>query len=511
MSLFDEFKDYCNKRPIALVGLFALTIAFFGMWAFHHMVTFDAEGFYSLENGEKWYVQWIAIGRWAFVALKAALDVIAVNPYFATALFVLLLPLSALLWSFAFQRWAGSDQPLWVTLVFCTLYLSHPIWAQQFGYRNQLEVMSVALAIAPFGMLLVGEWLRGKGAGWGIAALAVATFEFGCYQSFIFMYALGICIFLFHDMQRESEGKKNLTLWRKLGMSLAFVVVAFALCWGISKATEIAFGVDSAVTYFSSQFQWGVRPAAENIHAIATYLFHSAFGNGIEFTALFAVEVFGLAFWIVAAWVRRKPWRGFATLIAFGIVLCPFLLEIVTAGDIVIRSQLAFVLAVSFLGMFELEVLAQLLFKRVPKGVLAVVIVVVAIIAVVPQLQLQSRLLYTDVMVMDSDRTKMEQVYYQAMQAGGRPGDAVCFVGGQSNAVNDTMVEHEVIGYSYFEFVGSYDGGKAIEAMQAYGFDVSKPTDAQESAARAEADSLEVWPSGGSISVHDGYYVVRLS
>ena len=71
MDIVRDLKQYCGRRSLAIVAIYVVFLALFGMWAFHDMVTFDAEGFYSLEGGVKWYVQWIELGRWGFVALKS--------------------------------------------------------------------------------------------------------------------------------------------------------------------------------------------------------------------------------------------------------------------------------------------------------------------------------------------------------------------------------------------------------------------------------------------------------
>ncbi|MBP3883318.1 MAG: glucosyltransferase domain-containing protein, partial [Olsenella sp.] len=478
-----------------------------GMWAFHHMVTFDAEGFYSMANGQKWLDQWVELGRWGFFLLKFLLGTVAINPYFSTTMMFVFLPLSAVLWGFVFYRWDANEQPGWALLVFSALLLSHPVWAQQFAYRNQMEVMSIALALAPVGLLLFGEYLERRSVPCALAAVAVAVFEFGCYQSFIFVYVEAICILLFLRM-RQGERK---AAWRDLLLAAGFVVLAFVLCSLVSKAVQAATGVVVRTSYLSEQFMWGNRGIFASVRHILSHIAHVSFGDGVQFGAAFGIEALALLGMLVAMLVRREQHPAYAILVVLGMLVSPFLLEIATAGDVVVRSQFALVLAIAFLGAYELDVLARVVRSRTA-GVLPVAVVAVpALAAVIVQAQMQGRLFYSDVAAMDEDREVMGQIFYQAMAQGAHEGDALCLVGTRHNAELDTMVESEVVGYSYLEHSGYYGPDKAIEAMQAYGFNVTIPNKEQMEAAERESSAMEVWPTGGSIRVHDGYYVVRLS
>ena len=511
MDIVRDLKQYCGRRSLAIVATYVVFLALFGMWAFHDMVTFDAEGFYSLEGGVKWYVQWIELGRWGFVALKSVLGVIAINPYFSAGMLVVLFPLSSILWAFAIDRWGGGDHPAWMLVLFCSLLMSHPVWAQQFAYRNQMEVMSVALALAPVGMILLGEFLRRGSVVCGVLSVLIATFLFGCYQSFIFMYVEAVCILLLLGV-RAGEVKRP---WRDLLTCIGFLVVSFVACEVVSKVSAaVVLGPDggSNGSYLSGQFQWGKRSFADNVVAILVYVKHTAFGDGIHFGPTLAVEGVALLGMLVFWIVRRREHVAFLALMCLGVLASPYLLEVATAGEIVVRSQFALVLALAFLGVFELGALVRSLDGRLGgRSLPMVAAVAVALAAVVFQAQQQSRLFYTDVATMDEDREVMGQLFYQAMAKGARPGDAFCAIGYRPSTLLDTMVKYEAVGYSYFEHSGFYGPEKMIEAMRGYGLDVAYPSKEQMDAAKAESASMAVWPTAGSVSVHDGYYVVRFS
>lgn len=510
MNTFDEFKDYCRSHLPVVLCTYLAFLALFVAWIAHDVVTFDAEGLYSVGNAAKWYEQWIGIDRWGFVVLKKVLGTMVINPYFSVAALVLLFPLSALLWAFAVDRW-GSSRPSWVVLAFCVLYLSHPVWAQQFAYRNQMEVMSLALALAPVGMLLLAECARTRRWAPGLVALGIATLLFGCYQAFVFVYVEAIFIYAFLQFTTRGKDAGEHGGIKELAWGFAFVVAAFALSKGASSVVKVLTRTQYDPAYLASQFLWGQRPVLENLRAILDHLRRVMLGDGNNFTALYIVEAVPLVVWSFVAHAERLRDRLYRAFVSCGVAFTPFLLEVVTAGDVVIRSQFAFVLALAFMGAVELDACHRALGTHALHPWGGVLVALVALAAIVPQAQQQSRLLYSDVTTMEADRRRLEELYFQAMALGAHEGDAACLVGGGDYFHPDSMAETEVVGYSYFMHIGYYDGSKTIEAMQAYRLAVSQPSEEQVRLAQQETPRLEVWPTGGSISVHDGYYVVRLS
>lgn len=536
MVLTRKFADYIKSNLLFVVFTYVLFIALFGAWTFHDMVTFDSESFYDDELGAKWYRQWFDIGRWAFVALKALLGTIIINPFFSTALFVLLFPMSFILWAFALSHWTNNDSMRWQGFVFVALAMSHPVWAQQFAYRNQMEVMSVALLLAPIALLVFTEFLKTKRISYAISSLVLFVVLFGSYQSFVFLIPEGICFYLAiaalsgvggicksddtdvaHASHAAPASKMALPgfkrqCWKNVLVSIVFVVVAFVLNSVISNVCQHFFGNANPDPYLSNQFSWGTESVGSCIHTILSSIYHTSFGNGLEYSAVFGIEAVAIVIWLVSILVRRKKMCGFITLVFFGILVLPFLLTIATATPIVIRSQFALVFALAFLGVFELQGVIKFFDDEDRRKSAAGVVSAIAVLVVfVLQSGTQTRLLYSDMKMMDDDRQNFEQIYYQAQKLGANDGDAVCFVGGRATDLGDSFVSSEIVGYSYLATPLYYDSAKASEAMKAYGLDVSTPTGEQEAAAKQETEEMSVWPHDGSISVHDGYFVVKLS
>ncbi len=103
-----SFKEFCRENTNYILATFLATIAIYGAWAFQYFISFDAEGMYldtSRIAINSWYMQWIGLGRWAFVVLKKALGILAINPFFSIGIFLIFFPMSTILWNYLFESW----------------------------------------------------------------------------------------------------------------------------------------------------------------------------------------------------------------------------------------------------------------------------------------------------------------------------------------------------------------------------------------------------------------------
>ena len=511
-DILSSFLEFCSRRLLFVFTLFAVTAAVYGIWCSHDFISFDAEFIYNNSSAFSLYSAWIQMGRWGFYYFKKFLGLYLVNPYFSITMFLFCFPLSVLFWSFLFYIWNGRKLHTSSMVVFGVLYLTHPIWALQFAYRNQMDVCCIVMVLLPVGMYYLSVWLNENRLLYGILAFLFITFSFGCYQSFIFLYAEAVGIyffFLIQNLSSEYPAKKR-TFWLQVLKTLCFTAASYAAYSLISLFVQIRHGIPHGVSYLNDQFKWFSSPFSECVHNIASYLKMSFFGDGTAYSALYAVEVFIFIAYLVFIIVRKKSPAILSVLIGIFIILCPFALEFATAGTVVSRSQFSFVLTLAFLGMMEAEWILELSGNFSPKTA-GVLIFILTVIAVMPQVQDLTRLLYTDVSVIDEDEKTMDAIYYAAMQKGAGAADAICLIGTQNLPHNDSLTaDYEVIGFSYFE-VTSPRMEKTIVMMNAMGYSFTAPTQEQYDAAGAEAAQMSVWPDADSVRVHDGTIIVRLS
>ena len=515
------FFQYCRDRRLIIISILLITVAVYAMWAAQDIVTFDAEGLYNESSAVKWHKASIAMGRWGTYYIKKLFGTLIVNPYFSVAVFWVCFPLSAILWLYNIYTWDNrckrTELEMVVSeLIFCLIYLTHPVWAFVFSYRSHLEVMTFAFFLLPLSLLFLSKAMEKRSAVYYFCACAGVVVTFSCYSTFMLMYGVGICMFLYFRTSDVAQSLKD--TWRLIRKLVLFTVICVVVYYLTVKITMAHCGIEGLTSYLTDNFKWGTEPFADSFQRLMGHLKEFFLGNKVIYTSLYAWVVL-ISFGINLAYVIKKRYKWWRVLCLFGVVITPLLLNILTAGDIVIRGQMPFVLALAFLAS---EVCKEFItathsikneggWLELKRGVNIIAIAVIGIF-VVHQVQYDTRWMYSDVKFMEMDFAELDEIYYTALQNGGEEGDAIVFVGGLSPNLNDSLLTGEVIGFSYFAFTGYYnDSGKIIEAMNAVGYNVVVPTAEQQEKAVELAEDMNAWPSEGSIKVVDHLIIVRLT
>ncbi|MDO4621762.1 MAG: glucosyltransferase domain-containing protein [Eubacteriales bacterium] len=497
-----DFLAYLKSHILYTIGTYLFIITLYGSWAFQDIVTFDEEGLYSAYNASIWYEQWISLGRFSLVALKRLLNVYVISPFFSMTVFLLLFPLSVLLVNYCLYLWnQRKDSPL-ASFLMLFVYLTHPIWALQFQYQNQIEVISVIFCVLPIGMIALYDYLRTKRPPAGILALLLLVFSFGGYQSFIFVYLELAVVMLLLMLDWAYISRRE--VWKDFLRIIFFTIIAFAIYEAIVIVTRRLFG--SSVPYLNSQIEWKTQPFSECAAKTMQYLRKLFLGTDTYvYSKLFGLEALLLLVWGCVLFIRKKKFSPERLLLVLAWMICPVLLGIVTTGNLVERAEFAFIFAIGS-GCYLLfrSIDSQ---NRYCKSILALVLCLAVIrVQMVPI----TRLLYTGSVTMRNDARWMDSIYRLAEENGAAPGDAIWFIGGQVNFDNGAAYSNEVIGISYFEITG-FATDKAVQAMQDYGYNVCSPSQEQIEEASRLAQDMPNWPARESVQVKDHLIVVKMS
>ncbi len=525
--MLDDFLWYCRKRRDYICLVYGLTAVVYGLWMMQYFVTFDAEGFYTAEYGAGWYNQWLILGRWFLVALKKAMGVSLINPFFSVTVFFVCFPLSAVLWGYLFTCWIQPEGK-GVTdrivdgkvirgkvskgqIVFDLLYLTHPVWAYQYAYRNQMEVISIVMVLLPVSILLTTRWIRYNQILPGILGMIGVVCCFGSYQAFVVVYISALMIFLFLQVLCDQVTHRG--FWQQV-LKICIVSILAYICY--SKASDLIcalMGLDRAgySNYLLGQIRWGTDPLGENLQKCGAFLKMIFFGDSNTYSCIYGVEfIAGIVLLVLYNFRKTEFWKRIWLPILFiGIFLSAQFIDLLTVGEAVIRQEFAYVLTLAFVGALEWNILYRLLERGVSRVVAQAVCAVLLLVFSVNQIQFNTRLQYSDYRCMMLDYERMSELYYDALEDGAQPGSAIVFIGATSEPVEESVVEREIIGQTYFEVLVIAQE-KAAHAMRAYGFDVTDPTEEQTEYAYSIADQLALYPSQDSIRIEEGLIIVRL-
>ena len=514
-SLAADFYEYCRERTPSVILLAVVTLAVWGVWSTHDIMTFDAEGFYLGDGIDGWLKGWIGVGRWGFVLLKRILRVRVINPYFSMAIFLVAFPFSAVVWSFFICRAQGNRKNIKADiLIFGLIYLTHPIWIYQYIFRNQIEVFSIALLILAFAMVFFAEWMNTGQILPMIFSFLGVTFVFGCYQGLTLLFGEAVIVYFFLLLASVGErGKGMRVFWTRLIRGFIFAAAAYALASVLTVISRKITKTGNANNYMTQGIRWGKDSVAECLRDIFAFVKEAVLGNRSIFTPIFAVLILLLILWMIRQVMKRGRTYILMFPIAFAMILFCFILDFLAGAQVIMRTQ--------FLIAFCIAFLADFLFIRIygafreRSALLAAVGLGLAIcIAVVPAVQQTDRCLYAFTKTMESDEETMKAIYHEALKQGAVPGMPIYIFGAKEH--QGTEAENlirsegfERFALPYLSLIGSPYETKAVSAMRALGCPVDYPDKEFRDTAKVIASDLPTWPREGSVYVGDGVIIVH--
>ncbi len=509
-TIIDNFIEYLKNNKFYFGVVFIIFIAIYGIWAFNDFVTTDAEPMYTVQGAADLYNSWIALGRWALVFMKKILGVWIINPFFALTIFIIGFPVSSMLWNHIFQKWLDMDEKNYSgRIVFDLIYLSCPIWGYQFSFRNQIEGIVLFLIILPISVFLLSKWLDGENIAYAVVAILGIVFSFSGYQAFLIMYAEAVIIYFFCNIIKGKIKRKQFYI--RLLKVIVYTAAAYVLYQLSVKFVAEFLNVsrEGYSNYLLTQIPWFNGDVSDCIQKTLDALKVIFFGGSNAYTVAYIIE-FAIAIVLFVFYCIKKGnlkiWTGIITVLIF---VFPLALSILTAGSAVLRQQFAYAMALAAVGGFEFTTLFNILADKLPRLLVQVLAIAVMICFIVPQVQTNTRLLYTNYRVAQKDYYLMSEIYTAAREKGAGLGDALVFVGGQSYGDDDSIIVQEANGISFIEWAVMYPD-KTLWAMQANGFCVSMPSQEQKEYGKEIAKNIPCWPDKDSVHVEDGLIVVHL-
>ena len=167
--------------------LFALvvTLLCWGSNAFSTNVRIDGAKFISYQGTMS---DWLGIGHWGQLIVKTLLGTVNYNPYYAGLLFVIIWPVSALVWPAAFEKARGKK--FWFGWAFVLMYLVSQWWSFGFYFMMMATEVVVGITLIPFAIMLLLRAAEARddgvvGRAWLllVAATALLVLSFAVYQA----------------------------------------------------------------------------------------------------------------------------------------------------------------------------------------------------------------------------------------------------------------------------------------------------------------------------------------
>ena len=260
------FRDFLKRCPWIFPLMLAVLVLAYGGKVIYQTVSLDLE--ILLERPNSLYRAWSAFGRWGLILYKWIFCMWNYNAGIETGLLLLNLAAAMLAFAYLLDTLTEGKNPLGVA-AFTALYLTHPVWGEQFLYMLQGAAISFAVFLMPVALMLYTDGLRGKKPVRIIAGILLGGFVFGCYQSFVIMTAVGLAgIFLF-EMHRTRP--KFVRGFLTGVLYVLHVPLAFLVSKAGSYVQKMLYANNSTSNYLTDQIRWGKDSADECLKVIRAF------------------------------------------------------------------------------------------------------------------------------------------------------------------------------------------------------------------------------------------------
>lgn len=353
------FRDFLKRSPWIFPLIAAVLALAYGGKVIYQTVSFDLE--IMLAHPGALYRDWAAFGRWGLILYKWIFCMWNYNPGLETGLLLLNLTAGMLAFAYLLDTLTEGENPFGIA-AFTALYLTHPVWGEQFLYMLQAAAISFAVFLMPVALMLYTDGLRGKKPVRIITGILLGGFTFGCYQSFVIMTAVGLAgIFLF-EMYRTRPGSGRGFLMGIL--YVIFVPLAFLVSKGGSAVQRMVYTKTSGSSYLTNQIRWGKDPVEDCLQVIESF-FETVFLLKDSYFNILLPVVCILALVLVIVKIRKFGGPLPALIGVAAVILGPMYLVSGTATIPQYRSELTLPLTAALLAFVCLLLLRTKILRTV--------------------------------------------------------------------------------------------------------------------------------------------------
>lgn len=494
-----DFINFCKSHTLLIFLTILILFLAHGSSLFNNNIGIDTQLF--LEDPTSDY-NWLGIGRYGLLIEKVLLGLSSYSPYYAGAIFFIFLSLSNILIYYSLYKISNKDLDL-LYLCIPLLAFTHPIFVEQFVFMLQYAEITFAIALTALATLFIFTWIKDKSSIYCLLGIICLVISFATYQSFVPLY-ICFCIFGFICMFYSiDESKKVIKIIVKL-------IISFIISLGIYELSVKL--LPSYVSHIDEGFFWGKYPLRSIYEFIKGNIKEVILGRGIFYNKGYLICA--ILFFITAIINTENINKSFNKILYIVSVLAfiatPFYMTIAMGHAPTIRAQ--FILP--FTEAFMMIYIGEFLFKH---NYLKYIVIILTIIIFETQLQTTLKLYYTENMRNDSDIQYVYEIAKDMNELGITEGAGVVFIGKKEPRLNNVSQTGEIIGVSLFTMnynvppYYSQSSSLILRLFRVLGMKYYDCSPEQVDEAREYSKDMPIWPMEGSIVVHNGYVIVKLS
>lgn len=501
-----NFWGWVKSNPLMVVITFVVFFLSFYKLMFNTHFYQDA-GATILSQGSNY--NWLDIGRFGLVFVRAIFGTNNTNPYFEAALFFVALTITGLVWGYFLNILTEKKNSIWLSILFAIIFLTYPTFTDQYYFQFQSFEMVLGNLFVVISLILLYVGARDWNWLFIILSIPVAILAFGIYQSFVPVFITGCIGMYLISLKKDVRFKDTLK-------TIGTYLLAFLIAFGIYELLCKLFFTSG--DYISNQIAWGNMDILDIKDNLNYYIRSLILGRGSFFTPSYMIVgilmLLTLLYIINFYWDENKTYIVISIIISIMLLLSPLMLTLLTGTPTLNRAQLALPLMIGLGLMFVINSFDSV-------KVLKYILLLVGFGCCLVQINSTLRISYTYDVISENDRVTATKLSYDLDKIIANNGDMpIAFIGTHEASANaaacDThewsylfdsslMINSTMEPYYYWGTMGMTDYYKMI------GINYTNADENQIAIATEYAREMPIWPADNSIQIKDGIIIVKMS
>lgn len=480
-------KSWFSLNRKALFLLFFFFCLCYGIKLCTYSYALDTEFF--MVHKEAMLLSWLGISRFSLVFLKWLTSIFPFSIFLTNWFTVVFFFLASCFTYYNFAFLCSKFQSTKKMIFFLFFLGSSPIYLEQFNFTLQSLEISFCFCLLQIGIYSFLNYFMKGSKKYFFLSLFCILFSFGAYQSFVLMFLTEMFLF-FYLLVIDKKWEKD-DIFKFLKYAFLFFFLSFLGYYFIGKLVISIFSVPPN-HYLKDQIGWFTNPFWVSIKNILKDIERLYFGYRKEVWQFTILNTFFVIVLFYKIFLKCRDKNYFVAFLLFLFFFLPLLMTFLLGNASPIRSYFSLPILLAF--VFCQEDLSRKWYKAI------------LIVGIFCQFAVMWTLEYGDYIRFLKDKEMASHIYETVKDDLSLR--ALVFVGSLSSFPQDSIVQGEAMGISFFNHYGLSD--RASTFLKSLGYDLVEDREFIPEATILMKD-FPSYPDANSILITDSHVIVKLS
>ena len=505
--MIKDLNDYLKKSKLSIWISIAFLFASYGLMLISSSFSIDSECYINDPIYE--FNWWENLGRWGLTLINKTLHLKDLVLYFNDYLTIISLIIFIISFGYLLYLYIPKEYEktyLKIQFIFPIIFLSNPIFAEQFSFSMQNVAVSLGLLLIVV-LSVVYYYAKDLDKKYkyfiNFIGIIITSIVFGIYQSLIVFYIAVVIILYFLKCLNEKDNCFKFLINEIIKFLLSFIIY-FIICKLTSNGNN----------YLQTGYRDGILMVLKNLYNVVVSMLKN---ETIFYNIGYSIALIILLYLFIKI-IKDKKMNLGIVLCFIGFILMPYFIMIITGVDQYKRTQFNYPLFVGFIILFGTLVLLTNN-KKIVKSI-GYICLVFALAIAYKQTLITATLFQTHEEIYKEDIRKVQKIESIIENKEWYDEDAkykLILVGKLEPKTKIEYLKGEIIGKSFFEFEYEEKYGvnsRGVIFMNNLGnnYQLSDNKEFESAKEYVRENQVPIFPNKESVQlIDDNIIVIRLS